>query len=99
MEKEFLKRVKSKKKKNSNDLKKQASVYADAELLDFAYENHLNVSWITNNALKQLKSGLGEDFNTNKAYLILISKNEPKNSGSEEIRTPDLRRVKATSYH
>ena len=80
-------------------MKKQACIYVDTELLKFAHEKRLNVSGIANNALKEFILEFEEEFETNSADLMLVSQKGSDNSGSEEIRTPDLRRVKATSYH
>ena len=85
--------VKSKKKKNPNDLKKQVCIYIDKDLHDFARENGLNVSGIANNAINRLRLGLGEDFKTESADLVLISKNNGKNSlenAARGLRSPDL---------
>ena len=71
--------VKSKKKKNPSDLKKQACIYIDTELHEFARENGLNVSGITNNALKRLKLELGEVFMEESADLVLFSQKKPLN--------------------
>ena len=57
------------------------------------------MSKLTNNVLNRIRLGLGKYFKMNSADLVLVSQKGFDNSGSEEIRTPDLRRVKATSYH
>ena len=75
------------------------TVYIFKELLRFIRKKSLNVFKLTHNVLNRIRLGLGEDFNINSADLVLVSQKGFDNSGSEEIRTPDLRRVKATSYH
>ena len=86
LKKKIKNEVKMKKKKESKRLKKRIHLNVSPEIYEFVRQKGLNASRFVENALKRLKLGLGEDFKTESADLVLISQNNPENSLKEWIR-------------
>ena len=79
--------------------KKRIHLNISPEVYDKTKELGINVSEFTENALIELISNVYEMPVGKEAQIMFISAKEGNKSRFEEIRTPDLRRVKATSYH
>ncbi len=85
--------VKSEKKRKDTRLKKHLHLNIQEELYDFAKEKGINASVLLENTLKRLRLGLGEEFETESADLVLISQKNSKNgldSAASRVRTGDL---------
>ena len=94
-----MKTEKMKKQAKPNRFRKPKNITLPEECIGFIEKNGINLSQFVEKAIKRLISGLGISFDAKTADLVLISKKDEDTNGSGEIRTPDLRRVKATSYH
>ena len=77
------------KRKPIQDLRKRKDITISPINFDYIRNSGLNLSRFVDNALNELRN------KTNKELILIIKSNE--NSGPVEIRTQDLRRVKATS--
>jgi post-segregation antitoxin (ccd killing protein) len=77
------------KTKRIQRIRKRLHLTIDPENHDFIKNSGLNASRLMDTALNEIRT------KTNKELIIIIKSNE--NSGPVEIRTQDLRRVKATS--
>lgn len=97
--KEKMKTEKTKKQAKPNRLRKPKNITLPEDCIEFIEKNGINLSQFVEKSIKRLISGLGTTFNTDTADLVLISKKDEDANGSGVTRTPDLRRVKATSYH
>ena len=90
-------KAKTKKKDVEERLRKRLSITIDPDHYDFIKKEGFNVSRFMDNAIFALKSNISYApilITTNKAQIISESLKE---DGPAEIRTQDLRHVKATS--
>ena len=76
-------------RENIQRFKKRLNLTIKPENYEHIKNNGLNVSRFVDNAINELRT------KTNKELIFILKKN--KNNGPVEIRTQDLRRVKATS--
>ena len=95
--------VKSKNTPNNGSNKFRATITISPELHDRVKESGLNLSRFTENSLEwlfsQIDSGNITLLSGNNLVLSPELEKELQNNGSGATRTPELRRVKATSYH
>ena len=73
LEKKIKNEVKMKKKIESKRLKKHLHLNVTPQIYEFVKENGLNAPLLLENSLKRLRLGLGEEFETNSADLMLVS--------------------------